>query len=82
MERKERLVLFTKMLNDDYYFKKSSNKNRWEWLYNSDSHIVIYGDDPMEISGVDNIGAYASALDLCCYVEFSFRTRRVEIHVH
>ena len=79
---KQKLLLFAKMIDNNYYFTKCREKNHWEWAYDSDDHIIIYGDDPMSISGVGDIGKYADALDLCCSTEFNFYTRRVEIHVH
>lgn len=82
MNKKDKLVLFSKMIDDNYYFRCTGRRNRWEWKYDSDDHIVIYGDDPLRISGLDDIGTYAKALDLCCSVEFDFYTRRLEVNVH
>lgn len=82
MIKEKNILLFAKYIDSNYYFTRISKKNRWEWSYDSDDHIVIFGEDPMEISGLGEIGAMTMTLGLCCSVRFDFYNRRIEVHVH
>ena len=83
MEKNERLEIFARYLDMNFYFTSDTleKKNKYEW--NADrSTVTVYNDDWSSIGGVGDIGQMAAALDLCCSVYFSTYDRRVEIRVH
>lgn len=82
MKKKEKCIMFARLLDSSYYFSvRNSRRNHWQWTSNRDDAITIYGDDPLQISGLDDIGSLAHSLELTCYVSFDFYTRRIEVNV-